>query len=59
MGGKNSPTMAKNCVFALNKVKLAQLGPKMERKGLKIVFQYQKYLFAISGTYAFGGKHSE
>ena len=38
MGGKITPTRAKNVVFALNKVEIDQIAIKMDQKGQKNVF---------------------
>ena len=37
---------AKHCVFAFARLKMDQLGPQMDQKGLKIVLLYQNIFFA-------------
>ena len=45
MGGKISPTRAKNEVVHYIRLKIDQIRLEMDQKGLKLVFLYQKYLF--------------
>ena len=52
MGGKITPTRAKNVVFALNKVEIDQIAFKMDQKRAKNCVLYQKDIFLADILFA-------